>query len=286
MSKVYIYGLVDPFTKQVKYVGKTIVKPEKRRDQHVSDSIGKGKGRLNKVKCAWIKELVSKKSKPDVIILEEVTKANWKEREQYWINFYGLDNLTNIREGGNGSFCHSDETKEIIKETSKQRWADKEFRDSMSLAQLKSWENEDRRKHIANVSKEVWANSSESEREERAKKISQRRKAHLASLSESEMKKIVDKRKETISLKTEEQKSETKRRVIEAQKIVWNIEENRKRQREKTINQWSNMSDEDKQRRAEKIGISNKKRFEGMTEEERKEFGRKISEGKRRKSNT
>lgn len=105
MNIVYIYGLVDPRTNQIRYVGKS-VDPDKRLSQgHLLPSNLKQKLYKNH----WLKELLSLNLSPEIAILESCNEANWEEREKYWIKFYREiigDKLTNATEGGIGSSGH------------------------------------------------------------------------------------------------------------------------------------------------------------------------------------
>lgn len=93
---VYIYGLKDPETKEIRYVGKSN-NPKLRYRCHIKCS-----DTSNNHKHGWIMELYRKNLKPELLILEETDEEHWEEREKYWIKF-GLDNdwpLTNISSGG------------------------------------------------------------------------------------------------------------------------------------------------------------------------------------------
>jgi hypothetical protein len=95
-GKVFIYSLVDPETKQVRYIGKTN-NPSRRIYDHLH---AQGKTHRHR----WIASLMSKKLPPEIQIIEEVAISSWQEREQYWIAFYrgqGAD-LVNGTDGGEG----------------------------------------------------------------------------------------------------------------------------------------------------------------------------------------
>lgn len=94
--KTFIYSLVDPFTKEVRYIGKAN-NPKARYSAHMSC-----RDKTNPHKNYWIKGLKESGAKPLLKILEETDDKNWEERERYWIA-YGNDsgwNLTNIQAGG------------------------------------------------------------------------------------------------------------------------------------------------------------------------------------------
>jgi len=96
-----IYALIHPITKEIKYIGKSD-KPRARLAQHIIDS--RQPGRKNK-KEAWIKSLLNKELKPELIILEKVHKDEWKEKEREWIAKY-KGQLKNDTKGGDGVDGH------------------------------------------------------------------------------------------------------------------------------------------------------------------------------------
>lgn len=97
MNKVSIYVLIDPFTKEIKYVGKTICDPKKRLAGHIDEARQK-EGEKSK----WIKKLLSKKATPIIKVIDQVNESEWEDWEKYYIKSYreaGI-NLFNISEGG------------------------------------------------------------------------------------------------------------------------------------------------------------------------------------------
>ena len=98
MKPVYIYGLKDPRTGEIRYVGKSD-KPKARYNQHIKGEFQNGH------KERWIAELKRENLRPEMVILEVTDEKGWEMREKYWIKF-GLDSnwpLTNIAAGG---ACH------------------------------------------------------------------------------------------------------------------------------------------------------------------------------------
>jgi len=91
----YIYGLVDPETGEMRYVGKSN-NPKVRYQYHLADK------NTNPHKTAWISGLSKRGLKPNLVILEETTREKWEERERYWIKRYRDEGapLVNILEGG------------------------------------------------------------------------------------------------------------------------------------------------------------------------------------------
>lgn len=96
----YIYGLIDPISNQLRYVGYTAKTLEWRLETHWRE-----RKRNLTHKNNWIKSLWDEyKVKPNIICLEEVSETEWDEAENFWIsyfNFIGSD-LTNGTVGGLG----------------------------------------------------------------------------------------------------------------------------------------------------------------------------------------
>lgn len=100
--KILIYKLIDPITKEVRYVGKTKNSLTKRLYEHCTLRNLK----TNTHKNNWIKKLINLNLRPEISLIEEVSNDNWVEREKYWIKLYKDNNcnLTNTCDGGEGSF--------------------------------------------------------------------------------------------------------------------------------------------------------------------------------------
>lgn len=106
---VYIYGLVDPSTNELRYVGKTI---------HLKQRLRKHMTRLeNNRKASWIKNLKEKGIKPELVILEVIEDSDdsdWQKWESWWIAYFlqlGC-RLTNLNGGGQGGIRPSDQTRQ------------------------------------------------------------------------------------------------------------------------------------------------------------------------------
>lgn len=132
MSNNIIYGLIDPNTDELRYIGQSSIgirraqkhcwayylKPEAKNGQHSH-------------KQRWILKLFSELKKPNIIILETLnSKEDLNESEIFWISYYkGLGSrLTNTALGGKLSippaprpkgYKHSEETCELISKTLK-----------------------------------------------------------------------------------------------------------------------------------------------------------------------
>lgn len=76
-EKHYIYGLVDPVSSCIRYIGRA-VNPRSRLNAHLCE---KGDNK----KCQWIAELSRQGKKPTMVILEETDAANVRSAETKWI---------------------------------------------------------------------------------------------------------------------------------------------------------------------------------------------------------
>jgi hypothetical protein len=104
MNYVFIYALIDPFSKEVRYVGKAKNPYLRLIYNHIKD--------MSKThKAFWIQSLIKQSAMPVLAILEqcENTKCVWEERERDWIAFgkrigWPLTNGTDGGEGGPGGW--------------------------------------------------------------------------------------------------------------------------------------------------------------------------------------
>lgn len=96
---VKIYGLIDPRTGLIRYVGWTKNSLKKRFTDHLSDA----RRGQNNYRCKWIRKLLSEKLVPQITVLEETDFSMGPEREMFWIAFFGRENLVNGTDGGEGT---------------------------------------------------------------------------------------------------------------------------------------------------------------------------------------
>lgn len=93
----YIYGLTDPETGAVRYIGKSI-RPLERFANHMNE-------KSNCHRSHWLQSLKARGLEPGLVIFEEVSGAwPWQEAERYWIargRRLGWP-LTNNTSGGDG----------------------------------------------------------------------------------------------------------------------------------------------------------------------------------------
>lgn len=120
---VVIYGLVDPLTQQLRYVGKTRGTTRKRLLQHIGDV---RRGRVYIPRHKWISEMLSRGEQPEIFEIETVEDSAWREAEQFWIASLRLAgcNLLNATDGGDGlcSFRHTQETRQKQSVAAKRRY--------------------------------------------------------------------------------------------------------------------------------------------------------------------
>lgn len=73
-----IYALIDPFTDEVRYIGKSI-RPKERLTNECNEKANTHRGH-------WIQSIIARGSRPKQVILEVVPDGvSWQERERYWI---------------------------------------------------------------------------------------------------------------------------------------------------------------------------------------------------------
>lgn len=99
--KFLIYGLIDPFSQEIRYVGKSVTGLSRPRC-HWNQSELKTKTR----KSAWVKSVLNRGAVPEILVLEDAfaTHEDLTEAEVYWIGVLRMigANLTNATRGGDG----------------------------------------------------------------------------------------------------------------------------------------------------------------------------------------
>lgn len=106
---VTIYGLIDPRTAKIRYIGKAN-NPKNRMRQHLNP---RSNEKITPVK-AWIKSLAKHGLVPCMITIEKCVPDQWEEKEKFWIKRFKDEgnNILNIAEGGNQPYC-SNETRKL-----------------------------------------------------------------------------------------------------------------------------------------------------------------------------
>ena len=143
-NKTYIYTLIDPITKEIRYVGKSD-NPKERLIEHIRKN-----KYIKTYKNIWIQSLTKKDLKPILEVVDTVDKTEWSEKEKYWIKHFKelgckLTNLTDGGDGGNfGDFVNkkiseklkgrkfTEETIKLMSEGARKRKLTPEGRKSLS----------------------------------------------------------------------------------------------------------------------------------------------------------
>lgn len=94
---IYIYALIDPFTKEIRYIGKSI-RPKQRLNNHCNE-------KSKTWRTNWIQSVLKKGKRPELLILETLNdNEDWQKSEIEWIK-KGREkgwNITNCTDGGDG----------------------------------------------------------------------------------------------------------------------------------------------------------------------------------------
>ena len=132
---VAIYGLADPETSELRYVGKTNQPLAYRLSQHISHRV------RQRNKCSsWIRSLQRRGLSPEMFLIEEVPSKDWEEAEQHWIGYFrfvGAD-LCNLRDGGGrpDGYSLSEEHKKKIGLASRGRTLSAKSREKLSASKI------------------------------------------------------------------------------------------------------------------------------------------------------
>lgn len=112
---VFIYGLCDPDSHELRYVGKT-KHLRNRLTQHLNPNVKSGEGRAR-----WIKSLLDSGKKPEIFTLEECQENGWQEAEKFWISYLKSIgcNLVNFSDGGGGNVFYDPELRRRLGNSSR-----------------------------------------------------------------------------------------------------------------------------------------------------------------------
>lgn len=115
---IYIYGLYNSFSEDIRYIGKTN-DTERRLKEHVVEA--KSGKYPHFPKNRWILKTIEGGGKIFLKVIEEVNEKNWEEREIYWISYYrNMPGNLNLSIGGETSkeffFLSYEDCKKWVKE--------------------------------------------------------------------------------------------------------------------------------------------------------------------------
>lgn len=94
-----IYALADPDTREIRYVGQTVV-PGRRKWLHGSTSNNRGDRKV----CAWVRDLLATGRKPLMVELETTREAD--SREVHWIAHMSETGARLLNMNGGGTSTH------------------------------------------------------------------------------------------------------------------------------------------------------------------------------------
>jgi len=111
--KFIIYGLIDPRTKELRYIGMSST-GLKRPKTHLNPSTY---NKSNTYVYCWIKSLVKENLQPEIMVIDECSSyIELQDLEIFYINYFKAIGckLTNLREGGLGGKYGEKQAPEII----------------------------------------------------------------------------------------------------------------------------------------------------------------------------
>ena len=128
-----IYGLIDPFTDELRYIGKSVSGLNRPNEHFKPYNL---KEDTHKVR--WVKSVLAKNHKPKIIVIEEHKyPTDLDDAESFWIEYYkGIGaRLTNSTNGGVGSLGRicKDETKLKISQKATERQKGQPVREGMKV---------------------------------------------------------------------------------------------------------------------------------------------------------
>jgi len=117
----FIYALCDPTSSLIRYVGKSN-DPQQRLRNHIYTATSPSVC-LETYSARWIRSILDRGDRPQLVILEETDQDGWPEAERRWIRVLrtaGCE-LTNATDGGDAGWSQSAETRQKISDAQKGR---------------------------------------------------------------------------------------------------------------------------------------------------------------------
>jgi hypothetical protein len=150
---VIIYGLCEPITGALRYVGKTSKPLQQRVRTHLKDARKK-----TDHKCRWIQSLVRSGLVPDAFVIEEVDGSGDEEEIHHIAQFRSIGcDLVNYAPGGRGVTAHSEETKRRIGDANRGAVVSDETRLKISTAGKGRKFSTEHRARIAAANERRWS---------------------------------------------------------------------------------------------------------------------------------
>jgi hypothetical protein len=154
MKKNYkVYGLIDPRTNLIKYVGITKRNLELRLSEHINT-----RRKYNTYKIKWIDKLKSIQLLPTIILIENnLTKESACEKEIYYIDFYKSNKLVNGTTGGESGFQVKKSSINRLKISLTGRSLSEEHKKNIGIASQRPC-TESAKKKLRKKAKKQWSN--------------------------------------------------------------------------------------------------------------------------------
>jgi hypothetical protein len=96
----FIYSLNDPDTNEIRYVGWT-QNTKQRFANHIYEATHpEYSNSPDSHKNKWLRKILSQGKKPTISVIEITVFSKHEDRERFWIDYYGRENLTNGTDGG------------------------------------------------------------------------------------------------------------------------------------------------------------------------------------------
>ncbi len=176
-APVYLYALLDPRTKEPRYVGKSVRHPSLRIPEHFA----KARTHTGPAhKGAWLRLLDRLSMKPELFILGRCPAESWRECERFWIAHLrskGYD-LLNVSLGGDGGGMQgrrcSLEHRRKISESNKGRVVTPETRQRISEA-IRTLNGS----HITENTRAIWQRQRKGQQNARGHMLSQEAKERI-----------------------------------------------------------------------------------------------------------
>lgn len=145
---IFIYGLIDPYSFKVRYIGKTVRLKERLQNQLNE--------KANTYRSHWLQHLKSKGKKPIQVVLQTLDDSeDWQAAEIKWISIAKKYNwpLVNCTDGGDGVLNLSGESKARMIKTWRGRKHKPESIEKMRQANIGKKHSDDHKKHMSNIMK-------------------------------------------------------------------------------------------------------------------------------------
>lgn len=152
-GRIIVYGVIDPRTNEIGYVGVT---KQNLHDRAIGHACCKG----NSPRSRWFQELRSAEIEPDFFALQELeVDEDWMEAERFWIAYWKFlgAHLTNRTKGGDGpkDLERSTKTRQKMRYNALRQFSDPISKEEWLIALRLSRGAPQSRKKMSRIAKEV-----------------------------------------------------------------------------------------------------------------------------------